>query len=218
MLTSAVGTSNLSHSTLGAIPLFWFISRRLDSHIMPHQLEAFKISDRSKMNNRGTLWAMLLGSFLGTVATFWILLHVSYKTGLDNIPYPSISAWAREPWMYLGQWMLHPTGVNFRYIGLVGLGFVVAMFLAVMRAQFVWWPLHPIGYAVAGSYGMSFLWSCMLISWICKWSILKYGGIKRYRQAAPLFLGLVLGEFSIAGVWTILGIALNMPRVYQFWY
>jgi len=218
MLTSAVGTANLSPHTLGAIPLFWFISRRLDSHIMPHQLEAFKLSDKGKMGNRGTLWAMLLGSFLGIVATFWILLHVSYKIGLDNIPYPSISAWAREPWMYLGQWLQNPTGVNFRYIGLVGLGFTVAMFLAVMRFQFVWWPLHPIGYAVAGSYGMSFLWSCLLISWICKWFLLKYGGIKRYRQATPLFLGLVLGEFSIAGIWTIIGIALKMPRVYQFWY
>jgi hypothetical protein len=99
----------------------------------------------------------------------------------------------------------------------VGLGFTFVLFLNIMRTLFLWWPLHPIGYAVAGSYGMSFLWSCMLVSWIFKWFILRYGGIKRYRQSAPLFLGLVLGEFSVASIWTIIGIALDQPRIYQFW-
>ena len=36
-------------------------------------------------------------------------------------------------------------------------------------------------------------------------------------QAAPLFLGLILGEFSLTGIWTIVGIALNLPQLYQFW-
>jgi len=217
MITSAVGTANLSRSTLGAIPIFWFISRRFDCHIMPHQLEGFKIADKNGMNNKRTLWSMLFGSALGIVATFWILLHVSYKFGLDNIPYPSLNAWAREPWSYLQHWLRSPTEVNYHYIGLVGLGFTVVLGLNLMRRLFLWWPLHPIGYAVAGSYGMSFLWSCMLVSWVFKWFILRYGGLKRYRQAAPLFLGLVLGEFSVAGIWTIIGIALDQSRVYQFW-
>ena len=102
--------------------------------------------------------------------------------------------------------------MDYHHIGLVGLGFAFALFLAIMRTRFLWWPLHPIGYAVAGSYGMSFLWSCMLVSWVLKWFILRYGGIKRYRQAAPLFLGLILGEFSVVGIRTIIGIALNLPR------
>ena len=86
-----------------------------------------------------------------------------------------------------------------------------------MRALFLWWPLHPVGYAVAGSYGMSFLWSCMLASWVLKYLILRHGGLKRYRQATPLFLGLILGEFSLTGIWAITGIALDLPQLYQFW-
>ena len=212
MITSSVGTANLTRSTLGAMPLFWFISRLFLGHIMPHQLEGFKISDKNGMSNQRTLWSMLLGSAVGIVAALWILLHISYKVGLDNMPYPSLYAWAREPWLYLQQWLLNPTKMDYHHIGLVGLGFAFALVLAIMRTRFLWWPLHPIGYAVAGSYGMSFLWSCMLVSWVLKWFILRYGGIKRYRQAAPLFLGLILGEFSVVGIRTIIGIALNLPR------
>ncbi len=90
MITSAVGTANLSRSNLGTMPIFWFISRRFDCHIMPHQLEGFKISDKHGMNNKRTFWSMLLGSACGIIATLWILLHISYKFGLDNIPYPSL--------------------------------------------------------------------------------------------------------------------------------
>lgn len=216
VITSSVGTANLSGSTLGALPLFWFISRWFISHIMPHQLEGFRMSERVGMSNKRTLWSVIIGSAVGIAATFWLLLHVSYKVGIDNIPYMSL-AWAREPWLYLQQWLRSPTEMDYNYIGLVGLGFAFALFLAIMRMLFLWWPLHPIGYAVAGSYGMSYLWSCMLVSWVLKWLILRYGGLKGYRQAAPLFLGLVLGEFSVTGIWTIIGIALNLPRLYQFW-
>ena len=168
------------------------------------------------MANRRTMWSILLGSAVGIVATFWLLLHVSYKVGIDNM-HPGLIRQAPEPWRYLRQWLLNPTGVDYHHIGLVGLGFAFALLMSFMRVRFLWWPLHPIGYAVAGSYGMSFLWSCMLVSWSIKRVLLRYGGIKRYRQAVPLFLGLVLGELSIAAMWTIIGVALKMPRIYQFW-
>ena len=216
MVTSSIGSANLSRSTLGAVPLFWFISRHFIGHAMPHQLEGFRMSERIKMANRRTMWSILLGSAVGIVATFWLLLHVSYKVGIDNM-HPGLIRQAPEPWRYLRQWLLNPTGVDYHHIGLVGLGFASALFMSFMRVRFLWWPLHPIGYAVAGSYGMSFLWSCMLVSWSIKRVLLRYGGIKRYRQAVPLFLGLVLGELSIAAMWTIIGVALKMPRIYQFW-
>lgn len=216
MITSSVGTANLSQASRITMPLFWFISRRFDNHIMLHQLEGFKIADRSDMEVQRTVWSILLGVAVGIVATFWILLHTSFKVGLDNMPHPSLD-WGREPWSYLQQWLRSPTETDYYHIGLIGLGFVVACFLATMSALFLWWPLHPVGYVVAGSYGMSFLWSCMLASWVLKYLILRHGGLKRYRQATPLFLGLILGEFSLTDIWAITGIALNSPQLYQFW-
>ncbi len=215
MITSAFGTANLSQRTLVAMPFFWHISRIYLSHIMPHQLEGFKIASRSRVSPKRAFWSMLLACAFGIVVIFWLLLHLSYHYGLENTPYPR---WGAEVWFYLQDWLRNPTEVDYIHMALMGLGVVVASFLAFLRARFVWWPLHPMGYALGGSFGMSFLWTCLLVAWILKWFILRYGGIIRYRQFAPLFLGLILGEFSVTGIWTILGLCLNWPELYNFWH
>lgn len=216
MITSGVGTTNLTATTKAVMPLFWFISRRFDNHIMPHQLEGFRIADSIGLSHRNMVWSIVVGSAAGIIVTFWLLLDTSYRLGLDNMPYPSEN-WAREPWLYLQEWLRSPTEIDVYHLFVIGLGFALATMMAILRSAFLWWPLHPFGYAVAGSYDMSFLWSCMLTSWVLKWTILHHGGLKAYRRTAPLFLGLVFGEFAMSSVWTIIGILFNWPRVYQFW-
>jgi hypothetical protein len=46
---------------------------------------------------------------------------------------------------------------------------------------------------------MQWLWFPMLLGWIFKALILRYGGMKGYRGALPFFLGLVLGDYTISG-------------------
>ncbi|HID57451.1 TPA: hypothetical protein EYP37_13030 [Candidatus Poribacteria bacterium] len=67
---------------------------------------------------------------------------------------------------------------------------------------------------MAGDWGMYNLWSCFFLSFILKWAILKYGGLKQYRKAVPFFLGLALGDLSLGSVWSIIGIAMN-TTIYQ---
>lgn len=45
-----------------------------------------------------------------------------------------------------------------------------------------------------------------------KYSIVKYGGLRAYRQARPVFLGLVLGEMTCAGIWAIIGVITGVSR------
>ncbi len=63
---------------------------------------------------------------------------------------------------------------------------------------------------------MNVTWGCLFMSWLIKLSILKYGGPVKYRMIAPLFLGLILGEFTIGSTWTIVGIIAGVPT-YGFW-
>ncbi len=63
---------------------------------------------------------------------------------------------------------------------------------------------------------MNQLWMCMFIAWLIKLVILRYGGLRSYRKAVPLFLGIILGECVMGSVWTIIGIALN-TQTYAFW-
>ena len=90
------------------------------------------------------------------------------------------------------------------------------MVLAVMRMRFAWWPFHPVGYAVSGSWSMDQLWFPMFVSWLIKRTILRYGGAGSYRRAVPFFVGLVLGEFVVGCYWNLHGIIFGVST-YHFW-
>ena len=88
--------------------------------------------------------------------------------------------------------------------------------LSVLRTRFVWWPLHPIGYAVGNTDTMTWIWFPTLLGWLFKTLILRYGGINLYRSALPFFLGLVLGDYAISGLWALFFLATGLPGYRTF--
>lgn len=60
-------------------------------------------------------------------------------------------------------------------------------------------------------------WLPILISWALKVSILRYWGLKGYRAAIPLFVGLVLGEFAVGGSWSFVRGIIGV-ETYTFFY
>ena len=56
-----------------------------------------------------------------------------------------------------------------------------------------------------------------MIAWAVKLLVLRYGGLRLLKRLTPFFLGLILGEFIIGGLWTLIGILLGIPT-YAFWY
>lgn len=90
-------------------------------------------------------------------------------------------------------------------------GVVFTLFLAFMRARFVWWPFYPLGYALCGSWTMIVFWFPCLVAWVAKTLVLRYGGMKTYLRLRPFFLGLVLGEFGMAVLWTLVAWIWQVP-------
>ena len=52
ILTRTIGTRKLGRGNLVMFSMFWFINRAYRSHPMPHQLEGFKMAERTRMNLR----------------------------------------------------------------------------------------------------------------------------------------------------------------------
>lgn len=98
----------------------------------------------------------------------------------------------------------------------MGVGFIFTILLMVLRMRFFWWPLHPAGYIVSTGWAMNCVWFPIFLSSITKWVIIRYGGIKSYRKAVPFFGGLILGEYVIGSLWSIIGM-LFQTRTYAFW-
>ena len=90
-------------------------------------------------------------------------------------------------------------------------GFILTVVLSLLRTSFVWWPFHPAGYALALSYAMEYFWLPVMIAWLLKFLIVRYGGVKMYRAAIPFFLGLILGDYTMGSLWAIVGPLLGIP-------
>lgn len=216
-LVTWFGTRRLGPSTLTTFALFKFFNRHSRSNAMSHQLEAFKLAERTGINNRRLLMAILLATVVGGVVTAWILLAKYYRHGAASGHFgPWALGLANSAFRPLQNWLNYPTTTNYTYISFMGTGFIFTIALMLLRARFIWWPFHPLGYALSGTWGMYNLWSCIFIASIAKWLILKQGGLKAYRRAVPFFLGLALGDYVLGSIWSILSVVLDKP-MYQFW-
>ena len=61
--------------------------------------------------------------------------------------------------------------------------------------------MHPVGFAIAVGWLTSQIWFSALIAWLLKLVIVRFGGVRLFQNAKPFFLGLILGEVSVSGVW-----------------
>ena len=84
----------------------------------------------------------------------------------------------------------------------------------MMRRHFVWWPLHPAGYIIGGTWSLNFLWFSIFLTWAAKIIILRFGGVKKHQQAGRLFVGFVSGEFVMVSLWGLIGTILG-ERTYD---
>ena len=208
----AVGTRRLGTTNLTVLSLFWFLTRTHYSHVMPHQLEGFKISTQVNISQWKTFIAIIVACVVGIFSAFWVLLHIPYQLGaLAQIPWPTVNAFGLEPWRRLENWLINPMVTSIPETIFIGVGMLVTFGLMFMRMKFFWFPLYPAAYAVTNSWAIHNIWFCLFIAWVIKIIILQYGGVKAHQKATPFFLGLILGEFTIGSLWTIIGILLGIP-------
>jgi len=216
-LVTILGTRRLGPSILTVFSLYHWFNRTYASHPMPHQLEGFQMAENAGFNFKKLPFAIMIATAFGALAFFVMLLQTYYKLGAAS---GKCGYWTLgfgiETFNRLQWWVSYPTQTNYFSIIFMIIGFAFALFLMIMRMRFLWWTFHPLGYAVANSWGMLHIWFPLFLSSVAKWLVLKLWGIKAYRRVIMFFLGLILGEFIIGGLWNIVGIIFNIPT-YQFW-
>jgi hypothetical protein len=212
VLSEVGGTRNFSAPTLTAFSLFFWFNRAYRGHPMPHQLEAFKLADVTRTSQRRWFGALMLAAALGSLAGFWAMLHLNYQYGATA----KAQTFGPEAYERLDGWLLSPRQASLPALLAAGVGFGIALALQGMRTRFPWWPFHPLGYAVTSSWEINLVWMPLLIAWVLKVTILRYGGRQGFSKSVPFFMGLVMGQFVIGSLWNIWGIAMDLPT-YQFW-
>ena len=132
---------------------------------------------------------------------FFLYLHYT-KGGLALYGYPKQNA---NQMMSLADAQIKGSGYQpdaTAYSGVI-IGAVVTILLTWARAQFSWFPLHPLAYALAPTWAMIVLWFPCMVAWAIKSLTLRFGGVETYRKIAPFMLGLIGGEFCAAVFWAL---------------
>lgn len=218
-LVKILGTRMIGPRNLSIFPLFWFFSGRgYREHIMPHQLESYKMAERSNMNTKKLTFVMLLAIIVGSIASFWAIVSELYRlggavTGDGGGIGSSIAVIYQFDW--LENLLIYPRETDLTAIIFMLAGGIFTLALILARMKFMWWPLHPAGYALSTGFGVEYFWSCLIISSMLKWFFLKLGGVSSYRQAILLFFGVILGEYCVGAFWSVLSVVIGQP-IYDF--
>ncbi len=213
----ALGTRRLGPGNLMGLTFLYPFVRCFRAHPTPSELEAFRLAERSRIGYRQLLIGMILAIVFGVLITFWAYLHVLYDMGAGSKARGWIVYMGWETFNRLQTWLVSTRETSVPELGVIGSSFLFTIFLMLMKIRFLWWPLHPGGYVLVSGTGMGGLWFPIFLSWLAKVIVLKMGGVKRYRQAVPFFLGLILGDYTLGCVWSLMGLVLEMPT-YIVWH
>lgn len=216
IILESFGTRRLGPTNLTLLSLFYWFNRFNRSHPMPHQLEAFKIAERTGASSKKMVRAMLMAIVLGVWATFWIYPYTLYKYGATTAGELLGAGW--QAYGNLSGWLQHPSPVDVSGLSVTGGSFIFAIIIWFARTRLYWWPLHPAGYVLGVSSGtIDVYWFALFVCSIIKWVTLKFGGVRSYNKVVPFFMGLVLGDFIIGCYWGITSLIVNMP-LYTTWF
>ena len=183
---------------------------------MPQQLEALRITERAGGSLRGMAIALMIAGIFGAASSFWALLHLAYQYGAGaRMRYwlTEVGHWAFNP---VDSWLGSQQGFDPGALGGVAVGMVFGVASLLLRTRFLWWPFHPIGFAMAANYSTNWFWLPVLLSWIIKSSVLRYGGLRAYRRGLlPLAYGLIIGDFLPGSFWALYAMATKV-KIYSF--
>lgn len=216
-LLAVLGSQALSRESAAAFTLMRFMNAIHRSSPMVQQMEAFKIAQVTGAPGRRMVRPLVLASVVALVTVFWTILHMSYQDGNFGI---GRRDWffSTGNWLYseMQEWITHPQEASPRNIAQLFLPLLVVLGLAGLRTRWLGCPFHPAGLAIGLSAGPEYFWLPLLVAWAAKSLILRYGGRRAYRQWAPFFVGLVLGEYLIGAFWGLFQLYTGHPT-YSFW-
>ncbi|MCJ8331344.1 MAG: hypothetical protein HRT89_23510, partial [Lentisphaeria bacterium] len=198
--------------------------------LMPYVATGFKVADDMKVKKIRLLGILSIGLIAAIIIGLCVSFFTAYKYGgVNNDGYASL--WAPKGlYNQVAQEMrglddngqlenaIEPNGISERLSLLqIGkgkrkkeslfffcFGFIMVLIFAFCRFRFKKFPLHPVMFLVMGAYALRTLWFSILIGFLIKFLVIRFGGGKAVEKLKPLMIGLILGELIAAAFFIIL--------------
>ncbi|MBC7809291.1 MAG: hypothetical protein H7145_24415, partial [Akkermansiaceae bacterium] len=213
----SVGISSLSPKETTVLLGYLSWTSDMRDNPMPQAAQQVKIAQLAAFSPRAYLAPLLIAAAAGILLAFWAHLDIYYEFGASSAKVrPALVGASKNASNYAATLLATPTGQDMTGLIAAGFGTLIAVGLSVMRQLFPWWPLHPLGYALATTQSMEYMWFPFFLAWFVKRIILRYGGIRAYRTGLPFFLGLILGDYIVPTLWGIFGMLSGYQQYMAF--
>ncbi len=200
--TRALGPANLTVLTFVDCALTF----DLREFLMPSVLNAFRLADAEGISTRKLIAPLVTGLVMCVIISIPAFLLTFYLPGAAQVG--NIVELRMHPTRYftlLGNRLeANEQYVALDYISMLSGGAIVGL-LSWLRLNYVWWPIHPLGFVMGTSWASLNLWYSLLIGWFLKLLTIRYTGLAGYVRYRPLFLGVILGDVLGAVLWDIVG-------------
>jgi hypothetical protein len=204
---STLGAANLT----GLSFLDALFTRDLRGLTLTGFLDAQKMADGVRLHRRKLLGVFVMALTVSMVASAALQLWLPYHRGAvtmysyayrgNNIQFfrenqPAMSGLVQA---------------NMAQMVWLALGIAVTAAMVNLRIRADWFPFHPLGYAMTTSWMTTVFWMPILVAWLLKSLVIRYGGMRLFVKVRPFFLGLIFGEFLAAVFWTLMAVLFHVP-------
>jgi len=187
----------------GVVQKVLFVDLR--ESLMPSLLHARKVTEKVS-NNRWIFLTICLVLVMGVALSFLAMLALCYKHGVRELQFDWATRTTVAVYDNIYSLIESPQSPDNWVMIFTFVGALVMLVLVICYHRFYWWPIHPIGYLTAYSSAMWYLWFSFLVGWACNALCMRYGGVVLFKKMRNFFIGLIIGDFFMAGTWAIYGL------------
>ena len=203
-VVSGLGTTALGGAGLAGVAFTYVWAANIRIFFMPCFANALKLAEEIRGSKKSLLWAIGVAVFVTLGSSIWSIMTLSYEHGGINLHTFWFVAVPQFAFGYIAPLFGTPTSVSWSGWGFTALGAGLMGLLTYARYSFVWWPVHPLGFATGTFAIMNWVWFSVFVAWLLKTLILRYSGSSGYLKTRSFFLGLILGQVTVAGVWLVI--------------
>jgi len=176
---------------------FITMNRIYRNHPMPYQLEAMKMAQTERLNQKKVFLYVTGATVLGYFLSMFYNVAIVYRTGHIG---------GTEAASYLQNIINDRKGPDIVGITMTIFGFAVVLILDAVRFRFPGFPLHPAGYFLSMNFGVDYYWFGLLIALFVKNFVQRYYGLRGYDKLRAVALGILVGEYSAETIWMVMAL------------
>jgi len=177
----------------------------LRESLMPSLVHASRITEKVRQHRR-VVAVIAVVLTLGVIVSFTAMLALCYRYGIRELGLDWASGTTLHTYENIVTLIENPPQTSHWVRLFALLGAAVMLLLVFGYHRFYWWPLHPIGYLTCYSSAMRILWFSFFVGWLCNALCMRYGGVLLFKKIRYLFIGLIVGDFLMGGIWALAGL------------